>query len=99
MRRAAQSPEPDVRGRRLARRTPGDVHRMIGKQGDALAHQVIQQVAARPAGIVVQHALVGQVVGGGGAGVGREDRRLARAAVDQQIPIADAGPELKPLAD
>ncbi len=84
-----------LRGRRLLGRTPGNVHRMLGKQAHALAHQVRKQIAARPAGIVVQHRLVGQIVGRGGAGIGREGRRPARAAVHHQVAIAHARVKLE----
>ena len=41
---------------------PGLVDRMIGKHRLAGAHQFGQQAAARPAGIAVEDALIGQIV-------------------------------------
>ena len=76
LRHASLAPEPHAAGRQLARGTPGDVDGVVREKRHASAHQIGQQIAPRTTRIVVDYDLIGQVVRGGGAGVGREGYRL-----------------------
>jgi hypothetical protein len=82
-RRSPQTPQPDVGGRQMPLFHAGGIDRMVGEQAHAVAHQLIQQIAPRAARIIVQHALIGQVVRRRSAGIAAERGRLTRSAVDQ----------------
>ena len=71
---------------------------MLRKDGQRVAHQLVEQIAARTTRIVVQNRLVGQVVRRRGSGVGGKGDRLLRCPHDQQVAVADARVELEPAA-
>ncbi len=68
---------------------------MLSKQCDTFVHQLIEQVTARAARIVIEHRLICQIVRGRGARVPAERGRLPFAAINEQVAIADAGKNCK----
>ena len=93
-----ETPEPDIRRRRLAGRSPGAVDRMVGKDFQTVVHQPVEQVAARPARIIVENRLAGQVMGGSRPGVGGEGAVRVAGSHEHQVPVTDAGKELDAAA-
>src|SRR6516164_386145 len=95
MRRAALTPEPDLRGGTFAGRDPRLIDRMISKHISALPHQALKQILARTFWEIIRNRLVGNIVRRLSFRFPRKWRRSLARPKHQNISIADARMKLQ----